>query len=61
MTQSSRPGGHGPPWDLAKTADSIRLIETFAKSDRPIGAVCHAPAIFKAPEISGCAFVSRPK
>lgn len=43
------PGGHGPLWDLAEDPDSIRLIETFASSDRPIGAVCHAPAVFKHP------------
>ncbi|KIN71723.1 type 1 glutamine amidotransferase domain-containing protein [Sulfitobacter guttiformis] len=41
------PGGHGPLWDLAEDADSIRLIEAFAEQDLPIGAVCHAPAIFK--------------
>ncbi len=41
------PGGHGPLWDLAEDADSQRLLETFAASDRPIGAVCHAPAIFR--------------
>lgn len=41
------PGGHGPLWDLAEDADSITLIENFAKSDRPIGAVCHAPGVFK--------------
>jgi len=41
------PGGHGPLWDLANDADSKRLIETFASSDRPVGAVCHAPAVFK--------------
>lgn len=41
------PGGHGPLWDLAEDADSIRLIEGFAEKDLPIGAVCHAPAIFK--------------
>ncbi len=41
------PGGHGPLWDLAESEDSKRLIEAFASSDRPIGAVCHAPAIFK--------------
>ena len=40
------PGGHGPLWDLAEDSDSQSLIEAFAKSDRPIGAVCHAPAIF---------------
>lgn len=44
------PGGHGPLWDLAEDADSIKLIETFAHSDRPVGAVCHAPAVFKHPK-----------
>ena len=44
------PGGHGPLWDLAEDADSIRLIESFAANDRPIGAVCHAPAVFKHPK-----------
>lgn len=41
------PGGHGPLWDLAEDADSKRLIETFAATDRPVGAVCHAPAVFR--------------
>ncbi|AFO88808.1 type 1 glutamine amidotransferase domain-containing protein [Phaeobacter inhibens] len=41
------PGGHGPLWDLAEDADSRRLIEAFAHSDRPVGAVCHAPAVFR--------------
>lgn len=44
------PGGHGPLWDLAEDADSIALLETFAATDRPIGAVCHAPAVFKHPK-----------
>ncbi|MFO7804940.1 MAG: type 1 glutamine amidotransferase domain-containing protein [Paracoccaceae bacterium] len=44
------PGGHGPLWDLSEDADSIKLIETFASSDRPVGAVCHAPAVFKHPK-----------
>lgn len=44
------PGGHGPLWDLAEDTDSTRLIETFANSDRPVGAVCHAPAVFKHPK-----------
>ena len=44
------PGGHGPLWDLAENSDSRALIETFAASDRPIGAVCHAPAVFKHPK-----------
>jgi len=41
------PGGHGPLWDLAENADSQRLIGTFIAEDRPLAAVCHAPAIFK--------------
>ena len=44
------PGGHGPLWDLAEDKDSIALIEAFASSDRPIGAVCHAPGVFKHPK-----------
>jgi putative intracellular protease/amidase len=44
------PGGHGPLWDLAEDADSIKLIQDFAAHDRPIGAVCHAPAVFKHPK-----------
>jgi putative intracellular protease/amidase len=44
------PGGHGPLWDLAEDADSIKLIERFANSDKPIGAVCHAPAVLKHPK-----------
>jgi putative intracellular protease/amidase len=41
------PGGHGPLWDLAGNADSRRMIETFIADDRPLAAVCHAPAIFR--------------
>ena len=37
------PGGHGPMWDMPDNATSIALIEAFVKSDKPIGAVCHAP------------------
>jgi putative intracellular protease/amidase len=37
------PGGHGPMWDMPDNATSIALIEAFAKADKPIGAVCHAP------------------
>ena len=44
------PGGHGPLWDLAEDDDSKALIEAFASSDRPVGAVCHAPAVFKHPK-----------
>lgn len=44
------PGGHGPLWDLADDADSIKLLEEANKAGKVIGAVCHAPAIFKRPE-----------
>lgn len=41
------PGGHGPLWDLAESADSVNLIESFYNSDKPISFVCHAPAALK--------------
>jgi len=41
------PGGHGPLWDLAEDTRSKALIEGFAARGRPIGAVCHAPAVFR--------------
>ncbi|HDS3816860.1 TPA: type 1 glutamine amidotransferase domain-containing protein [Morganella morganii subsp. morganii] len=41
------PGGHGPLWDLAEDADSKCLIEAFAAAGLPVGAVCHAPAVFR--------------
>jgi putative intracellular protease/amidase len=41
------PGGHGPLWDLAEDKNSIALIEDFYKNNKPVAAVCHAPAIFK--------------
>lgn len=41
------PGGHGPVWDLAEDADSQRMIERCFVRNRPLAAVCHAPAIFK--------------
>jgi putative intracellular protease/amidase len=41
------PGGHGPLWDLAEDPDSKGMIEFFANANRPIGAVCHAPAVFQ--------------
>ncbi len=39
------PGGHGPLWDLAQDADSIRLIETMIGAGKPVAAVCHAPGV----------------
>jgi putative intracellular protease/amidase len=41
------PGGHGPLWDLAEDEYSTSLIESFIKNDKPVSAVCHAPAVFK--------------
>lgn len=41
------PGGHGPLWDLAQDPDSKRLIETMHKQGKPLGFVCHAPAVLR--------------
>jgi len=41
------PGGHGPLWDLAEDPTSGRLIEAFARADKPVAAVCHAPGVLK--------------
>lgn len=41
------PGGHGPLWDLAEDRTSIDLIEAFARADKPVAAVCHAPGVLK--------------
>jgi putative intracellular protease/amidase len=38
------PGGHGPLWDLHNDRGSIALIEDFVATDKPVAAVCHAPA-----------------
>ena len=38
------PGGHGPMWDMPDNPTSIALIEAFVRADKPVGAVCHAPA-----------------
>jgi len=40
-------GGHGPMWDLAEDANSIRLIESFLAADKPVALVCHAPAALR--------------
>ena len=42
------PGGHGGLWDLAGDATSIALIESFAAAGKPVGAVCHGPAVLVA-------------
>lgn len=41
------PGGHGPLWDLAESADSIALIEAFDRAGKPISFVCHAPGVLR--------------
>lgn len=41
------PGGHGPLWDLAESAFSINLIESFERAGKPIGFVCHAPGVLR--------------
>ncbi len=41
------PGGHGPLWDLAEDKNSIALIETFYRTGKPLGFVCHAPGVLR--------------
>jgi putative intracellular protease/amidase len=39
------PGGHGPLWDLTNDKSSINLIQSFWAQQKPVAAVCHAPAV----------------
>ena len=41
------PGGHGPLWDLAENAFSIRVIESMLTAGKPVAAVCHAPGALR--------------
>ena len=41
------PGGHGPLWDLAEDAHSIKLIEAMAAAGKTVAAVCHAPGVLR--------------
>jgi putative intracellular protease/amidase len=41
------PGGHGPMWDLAEDAHSIKLIDSFLAAGKPIALVCHAPGALR--------------
>ena len=41
------PGGHGPLWDLAEDADSIKLIEAMSAAGKTVSAVCHAPGVLR--------------
>ena len=45
------PGGHGPLWDLVNDDKSVALIKAAYEQDKVIGAVCHAPAVFRDVEI----------
>jgi putative intracellular protease/amidase len=38
------PGGHGPMSEMPDNATSIALMEAFVNSNKPVVAVCHAPA-----------------
>jgi putative intracellular protease/amidase len=40
-------GGHGPMWDIAESADSIALIESFYNSGKPVALVCHSPGVLR--------------
>lgn len=39
------PGGHGPLWDLTHDRDSIEIITKTLLANKPLAAVCHAPAV----------------
>lgn len=39
------PGGHGPLWDLTHDQYSIDLITKTLQANKPLAAVCHAPAV----------------
>ncbi|MBB3948679.1 putative intracellular protease/amidase [Rhizobium skierniewicense] len=41
------PGGHGPLWDLAEDKDSIAIIESLYRSEKPVAFVCHAPGVLR--------------
>jgi putative intracellular protease/amidase len=40
-------GGHGPMWDLAESAESVALLESFYDSGKPIALVCHSPGVLR--------------
>lgn len=51
------PGGHGPMWDLAESADSIKLLESFYNAEKPIALVCHAPGVLRHVKYKGAPLV----
>jgi putative intracellular protease/amidase len=50
-------GGHGPMWDLAESADSIALVESFYNSGKPIALVCHSPGVLRHVSYKGAPLV----
>jgi putative intracellular protease/amidase len=50
-------GGHGPMWDLAESADSIALLESFYNSGKPIALVCHSPGVLRHVKYNGAPLV----
>jgi len=55
------PGGHGPLWDLTEDKSSIALIEAFYTNKKPVGFVCHAPAVLKNVKVNGSFLVQGKK
>jgi len=51
------PGGHGPMWDLAESQDSIKLLESFYNSGKPIALVCHSPGVLRHVTYNGAPLV----
>src|SRR5271154_5849282 len=51
------PGGHGPMWDLAESTDSIKLLESFYDSGKPIALVCHSPGALRHVTYNGAPLV----
>ena len=41
------PGGHGPMWDLAESAVSKTLLESFYNAGKPVALVCHSPGVLR--------------
>ena len=50
-------GGHGPMWDLAESAVSIALLESFYNAGKPIALVCHSPGVLRHVTYNGEAIV----
>jgi len=50
-------GGHGPMWDLAESAESIALLESFYDSGKPIALVCHSPGVLRHVKYNGAPLV----